>query len=103
MHYRALTRIFKAKRNADVIRKALLLDRLTVTASLSSRPFRSSSACPRDTLRRDLRELAAQGKLVRVHGGGATRLADGTFPLTDAGALPCRGKKQGLAKVAALT
>lgn len=50
-------------------RKALLLDRLARDGALAVAPLATEFALSEDTLRRDLRELAAEGKLVRVHGG----------------------------------
>lgn len=50
-------------------RKALLLDRLARDGHLAVAPLAREFGLSEDTLRRDLRDLAAQGKLVRVHGG----------------------------------
>lgn len=50
-------------------RKALLLDRLEAEGQLAVTPLAAELGVSEDTLRRDLRELAAEGKLVRVHGG----------------------------------
>lgn len=50
-------------------RKTLLLDRLTRDGQLAVTPLAAELGVSEDTLRRDLRHLAAQGKLVRVHGG----------------------------------
>lgn len=50
-------------------RKALLLDRLAQDGQLMVTPLAREFGLSEDTLRRDMRELAAEGKLVRVHGG----------------------------------
>ena len=50
-------------------RKALLLDRLDRDGQLVVTPLAAELGLSEDTLRRDLRELAAEGKLIRVHGG----------------------------------
>ncbi len=50
-------------------RKTLLLERLARDGSLAVSPLAQELSVSEDTLRRDLRELAADGLLVRVHGG----------------------------------
>jgi len=50
-------------------RKKLLLDRLAAEGQLVARPLALELGTSEDTIRRDLRELAAEGKLQRVHGG----------------------------------
>jgi DeoR/GlpR family transcriptional regulator of sugar metabolism len=50
-------------------RKAALLERLARDGQLVVTPLAEEFRLSEDTLRRDLRELAAEGKLVRVHGG----------------------------------
>ncbi len=50
-------------------RKALLLDRLTRDGRLVASDLAAELAISEDTIRRDLRDLAAEGRLVRVHGG----------------------------------
>ncbi|MFT4014064.1 MAG: DeoR/GlpR family DNA-binding transcription regulator [Paracoccus sp. (in: a-proteobacteria)] len=50
-------------------RKALLLDRLERDGQLIVTPLAIELGLSEDTLRRDLRDLASAGKLVRVHGG----------------------------------
>lgn len=50
-------------------RKALLIDRLARDGSLSVTPLAAELDVSEDTLRRDLRDLASAGLLVRVHGG----------------------------------
>ena len=50
-------------------RKAALLGRLSKDGQLAVTPLAVEFGVSEDTLRRDLRDLAAEGKLVRVHGG----------------------------------
>ncbi|NUB44407.1 DeoR/GlpR transcriptional regulator [Fertoebacter nigrum] len=50
-------------------RKALLLDRLHAEGRLVARGLAEELGTSEDTIRRDLRELAAEGLLTRVHGG----------------------------------
>ena len=50
-------------------RKKLLLDRLAAEGQLVARLLAQELGTSEDTIRRDLRELAAEGRLQRVHGG----------------------------------
>ena len=50
-------------------RKKLLLERLAAEGQLVARTLALEFDTSEDTIRRDLRELAAEGKLQRVHGG----------------------------------
>ena len=50
-------------------RKQLLLARLARDGQLIAKPLSRELDISEDTIRRDLRELAAEGKLQRVHGG----------------------------------
>jgi DeoR/GlpR family transcriptional regulator of sugar metabolism len=50
-------------------RKTVFLERLAQDGQLAVTPLAIEFAVSEDTVRRDLRELAALGKLVRVHGG----------------------------------
>ena len=50
-------------------RKKLLLDRLAAEGQLVAKDLALELDTSEDTIRRDLRELAAEGKLQRVHGG----------------------------------
>lgn len=50
-------------------RKALLLERLARDGQLAVTPLAAELGLSEDTLRRDLRDLAKHGKLIRVHGG----------------------------------
>ncbi len=50
-------------------RKQLILSRLQAEGQFLVKPFSEELGLSEDTVRRDLRELAAEGKLQRVHGG----------------------------------
>ena len=50
-------------------RKALILERLERDGRIVAKALASEFALSEDTIRRDLRELAREGKLQRVHGG----------------------------------
>jgi DeoR/GlpR family transcriptional regulator of sugar metabolism len=50
-------------------RKKLLLNRLAAEGQLVAKALALELGTSEDTIRRDLRELAAEGKLQRVHGG----------------------------------
>ncbi len=50
-------------------RKQLILSRLQTDGQILVKPFSEALGLSEDTVRRDLRELAAEGKLQRVHGG----------------------------------
>jgi DeoR/GlpR family transcriptional regulator of sugar metabolism len=50
-------------------RKKLLLDRLALEGQLVAKAMALELGTSEDTIRRDLRELAAEGRLQRVHGG----------------------------------
>jgi DeoR/GlpR family transcriptional regulator of sugar metabolism len=50
-------------------RKMLLLERLALKGRLVAKDLSAELAVSEDTIRRDLRELAAEGRLLRVHGG----------------------------------
>lgn len=50
-------------------RKALLLERLSQDGRLVAAELAVELGLSEDTIRRDLRELAAEGRLMRVHGG----------------------------------
>lgn len=50
-------------------RKALLLDRLARDGRLMATDLAAELRVSEDTIRRDLRDLAAEGRLLRVHGG----------------------------------
>ncbi len=50
-------------------RKQLLLDRLRQDGQIVAKTFSEELGISEDTVRRDLRELATEGRLQRVHGG----------------------------------
>ena len=50
-------------------RKQLLLDRLAKDGRIVAKELSSELGLSEDTIRRDLRELASEGRLTRVHGG----------------------------------
>src|SRR6187551_2378558 len=50
-------------------RKDLLLELLTSDGQIVAKTVAATLGLSEDTIRRDLRELAAEGKLQRVHGG----------------------------------
>ena len=50
-------------------RKSLLLERLTTDGRIVAKDLAKELGLSDDTIRRDLRELAADGRLQRVHGG----------------------------------
>lgn len=61
-------------------RKKLILDLLAAEGQVLSKSLSSRFAVSEDTIRRDLRELAAEGRLQRVHGGALpASSAAGTF------------------------
>lgn len=77
-------------------RKAHLLARLRDTGRLVARDEAQALNLSEDTIRRDLRDLAAEGKLLRVH-GGALPLSPTHLPLADRRARAA-GEKQRLAR-----
>jgi DeoR/GlpR family transcriptional regulator of sugar metabolism len=52
-----------------VQRKTLLLERLRAEGRLLAAPLAAELGVSEDTIRRDLRDLASEGALLRVHGG----------------------------------
>ncbi len=80
-------------------RKSLLLDRLRADGRLVAKDLSLELAVSEDTIRRDLRELAADGLLKRVH-GGALPLAPEHGPLVRRVGLKTDEKAQ-LARLAA--
>jgi DeoR/GlpR family transcriptional regulator of sugar metabolism len=63
-------------------RKAHLLARLSENGRIVARDEARTMSLSEDTIRRDLRDLAAEGKLLRVH-GGALPLSPTDLPLAD--------------------
>ncbi|WP_210529552.1 DeoR/GlpR family DNA-binding transcription regulator [Rubellimicrobium arenae] len=72
-------------------RKALLLDRLAAEGRLVATALAHELNVSEDTIRRDLRELAAEGRLTRVH-GGALAASPTHRPLAERGALQTEAK-----------
>ena len=72
-------------------RKALLLDRLSVEGRLVAATLAVELQVSEDTIRRDLRELAAEGRLTRVH-GGALPASPTHRPLAERGAMQTEAK-----------
>jgi DeoR/GlpR family transcriptional regulator of sugar metabolism len=66
-------------------RKKLILSRLAQEGQIVARELALEWAVSEDTIRRDLRELAAAGRLQRVHGGALpASLADGDLRVREA-------------------
>lgn len=82
-------------------RKALLLDRLRAEGRLVARDLAQDLGTSEDTIRRDLRELAAEGLLTRVH-GGALPASPTHRPLHDRATMQTEAKQQLGRKGAAL-
>lgn len=80
-------------------RKALLLDRLARDGRLIAADLAQELALSEDTIRRDLRDLAAEGRLLRVH-GGALPLSPTHAPVSTRQSLHPRAKSA-LARAAA--
>ena len=74
-------------------RKALLLDRLSVEGRLVAATLAVELHVSEDTIRRDLRELAVEGRLTRVH-GGALPASPTHRPLAERGAMQTEAKVQ---------
>lgn len=80
-------------------RKALLLDRLSRDGRLVATEIAEELQVSEDTIRRDLRDLAAEGRLLRVH-GGALPLSPTHLPLERRKGLEAAAKAR-LARAAA--
>jgi DeoR/GlpR family transcriptional regulator of sugar metabolism len=80
-------------------RKALLLDRLIRDGRLVASDLAAELQVSEDTIRRDLRDLAAEGRLLRVH-GGALPLSPTHQPLTRRMGMEAEAKSR-LARAAA--
>ena len=74
-------------------RKAHLLSRLSETGRIVARDEAQALQLSEDTIRRDLRDLAAEGKLLRVH-GGALPLSPTHLPLADRRTLQSDAKER---------
>lgn len=80
-------------------RKALLLQRLADDGRIVASDLAAALRVSEDTLRRDLRDLAAEGRLLRVH-GGALPVSPTHQPLAQRLGLQAEAKSQ-LARAAA--
>ena len=84
-----------------VERKALLLDTLTRDGRIVAKDVAAQLDVSDDTIRRDLRELAADGKLIRVH-GGAMPVSPATQDFTARQQVATDSKSRVAAKAASL-
>jgi DeoR/GlpR family transcriptional regulator of sugar metabolism len=82
-------------------RKSLLLDRLRAEGRLVATDLAAELGCSEDTIRRDLRDLASQGLLLRVH-GGALPASPTHRPLADRRSLQTEAKDRLAARAAPL-
>lgn len=82
-------------------RKAALLARLTAEGRIVARDAAAALGLSEDTIRRDLRDLAAEGRLLRVH-GGALPLSPTHRPLADRRSLAPAEKRRLAAHAATL-
>ena len=80
-------------------RRALLLERLAADGRLVASALAAERGISEDTIRRDLRDLAAEGRLMRVH-GGALPLSPTHRPMGARRAM-ATDEKRALARVAA--
>jgi DeoR/GlpR family transcriptional regulator of sugar metabolism len=64
-------------------RKALILERLRRDGRVLATPLAEELGISEDTVRRDLRELAADGQLKRVHGGALPLSRAAVAPVTE--------------------
>ncbi|MCU0908439.1 MAG: DeoR/GlpR family DNA-binding transcription regulator [Rhodobacteraceae bacterium] len=81
----------RASRGLTAARRARLLDRLDRDGALVVTPLAAELGLSEDTLRRDLRDLAAEGRLMRVH-GGAVPLSPTHAPMADRRAMQADAK-----------
>jgi len=81
-------------------RQALIVDRLRRDGRVLASPLAAELRVSEDTIRRDLRDLAAGGRLKRVH-GGALPLAPGLGLPVEARAREASREKRALAAAAA--
>lgn len=68
MHYYAISCIYNGAM-LTIQRKQLILHRLAADGQILAKALAAELGTSEDTIRRDLRELAQEGKLQRVHGG----------------------------------
>lgn len=75
-------------------RKQLILEKLAAEGQVQSKALSAHFAVSEDTIRRDLRELAAEGRLQRVH-GGALPASSATVPFAERKSVKMDAKKCG--------
>ncbi|MEH5617242.1 DeoR family transcriptional regulator, partial [Enterobacter cloacae] len=73
-------------------RKQLILEKLAAEGQVQSKALSAHFAVSEDTIRRDLRELAAEGRLQRVH-GGALPASSATVPFSERKSVKMDAKK----------
>ncbi len=73
-------------------RKQLILEKLAAEGQVQSKALSAHFAVSEDTIRRDLRELAAEGRLQRVH-GGALPASSATVPFAERKTVKMDAKK----------
>ncbi|HDC4525834.1 TPA: DeoR/GlpR transcriptional regulator [Enterobacter cloacae] len=73
-------------------RKQLILEKLASEGQVQSKALSAHFAVSEDTIRRDLRELAAEGRLQRVH-GGALPASSATVPFAERKSVKMDAKK----------
>ncbi|EOY5722485.1 DeoR/GlpR family DNA-binding transcription regulator [Enterobacter cloacae] len=73
-------------------RKQLILEKLAAEGQVQSKALSAHFAVSEDTIRRDLRELAAEGRLQRVH-GGALPASSATVPFAERKSVKMDAKK----------
>ena len=84
-----------------VERKALLLDTLARDGRIVAKDVAARLDLSEDTIRRDLRELAGEGRLIRVH-GGAMPVSPATQDFTARRSVATDSKRSVAAKAASL-
>jgi len=103
MHHRAIScGIIELTEPFEVLtsqRKRLILDRLARDGQVVAKKLSHELALSEDTIRRDLRELAAEGLLLRVH-GGALPVSPTAVPIAERRSLS-RDAKSALGKAGA--
>lgn len=81
-------------------RKQLILEKLEAEGQVQSTALSLFFSVSEDTIRRDLRELAAEGRLQRVH-GGALPASSAIAPFAERQSVKMDAKTRGTARRAA--
>lgn len=81
-------------------RKQLILEKLEAEGQVQSTALSLFFSVSEDTIRRDLRELAAEGRLQRVH-GGALPASSAIAPFAERQSVKMDAKTRGAARRAA--